>query len=195
LLVRADARPDLVTDAKLARALRSPTPWREVGARQATEQEQTEGVLSEHIYPEPFKEYEQVNFSVTDLFRSLAIGEKPIQSGTGAKKLDGNFGVIYTFRLNLFNPTDRAASVEIVFESSAGYTGGLFVINENYRKTPLLQPRQRYELERIPLAPGQSRRVVIRTVPLSGASYPARIFVAQAGYSRSLGLSDALGGR
>lgn len=195
LLVRTDARPDFVPDSRLARALRSATPWREVSARSATEREQSEGVLSEHVYPEPFKEYEQVDFSVTDLFRALAIGEKPIQNGSGAKRLDGNFGVIYTFRLNLFNPTDRAANVEIVFESSAGYTGGLFLINEKYKKTPLLQPRQRFELERVALEPGQSRRVVIRTVPLSGASYPARIFVAQAGYSRSLGSGDAIGGR
>ncbi len=185
VLVRTDALSQYAADSHTQRAMKSSTPWRETGLRAASVNEQRLAGLSDHVYPKPFRDPEPLNFSVLDQVRVVTVGERPLTSSTGLK-LDGNFGVIYTIQANLANPTDLPVRIEIVFEASAGYTGGLFMMDNRYLRTPLLQPKGNFELEKITLAPGQKRTVTIRTIPLSGASYPIRIWVAQAGYKASL---------
>ncbi|HCM74394.1 MAG TPA: hypothetical protein DIS87_09665, partial [Armatimonadetes bacterium] len=62
-------------------------------------------------------------------------------------------------------------------ESSAGYTGALVFVNGTLRKIPLLQPKTEHRMRLFNLQPGQSVRMNMVTIPLSGGSYPATITI------------------
>ena len=130
--------------------------------------------LSLHVYPNPYKS-ELMTYRVGGRYAFLRLGQSPIQRLDSDGALDGNFGVIYNIRGKVSNPTSVATDVELVFEASGGYTGGLFVVNGSYVKTPLLQPKAEYRIIRIRLVPGAERYLNITTLPLSGGSYPATL--------------------
>jgi len=129
-----------------------------------------------HIYPNPFRT-EEVKFEVGGRFTFIRIGERAIPSQVPDRFLSGNFGVHYTVRVDLKNPLLTPAQVEVVFVASAGYSGGLFLVNGQYIRTKLLQPQGEERICRIRLEPGESRSVTIQTIPLSGSSYPATLAV------------------
>jgi hypothetical protein len=132
--------------------------------------------MSREVYPKPFKE-QDVEYRVGGKFGFIQIGQKPIESADEKDKLDGNFGVVYTFHVSVVNPTTTAADVVLDFESNAGYSGGLFLVDGRLIRTHLLQPKEDVEIDRVHLEPGESRTITILTCPLSGGSYPATIAV------------------
>jgi hypothetical protein len=178
LLVRTDAVSPTSFDPLWNRGLDSSTPWREIAQVRASDLLQTFGELSPHVYPDPFKN-EEVTYRVGENFGFVRIGQKPIASESG-QRLDGNFGVIYTIKATIENPTLESKNVDIIFEASAGYTGALFMINGEYLKTPLLQPKGESRLVRVRVAPGEKKSYTIQTIPLSGASYPATLAIRTA---------------
>lgn len=182
LLVRADARPPAYSDSRVVEALSSSTPWRVMGSRQLSLLESTLAPLTAHVYPHPFKE-EEVLYKVGGRFGFVRIGQKPIASADQTKSLDGNFGVLYTINARFENPTETSTDVEMVFEASAGYSGALFVVNREVRRTPLLQAKQEFRVVRLRLEPGQAKDLQVLTMPLSGSSYPATLTVRPAGAS------------
>ena len=97
-------------------------------------------------------------------------------------KLEGNFGVVYTIKARLENPTLQPADIEVIFESSAGYSGGLFVVNGRMVRTPLLQPKEEAQITRVHLGPGENESLRILTFPLSGGSYPATLTIRPVGH-------------
>lgn len=129
-----------------------------------------------HVYPNPFK-IETASFEVGGRFTFIRIGEQAISSTVPERTLSGNFGVTYTVNVSLNNPTKIAGNIEIVFVASAGYSGGLFVVNGQYVKTKLLQPQGEERICRLRLEPGETRKVTITTIPLSGSSYPSTLAV------------------
>lgn len=179
LLVRADARPPRYTDGRTTEALASSTPWRILGSRRLSLLESTLAPLTAHIYPHPFKE-EEVRYQVGGRFGFVRIGQKPIANADQSMNLDGNFGVLYTINARFENPTEAATDVEMVFEASAGYSGALFVVNREVRRTPLLQAKQEFRVVRLRLAPGEAKDLQVLTMPLSGSSYPATLTVRPA---------------
>jgi hypothetical protein len=174
LTVRTDALVPFGTDARWGAALASSTPWREVGVRRLSAFEAVLAPMTDHVYPDPFRE-ETFSYEVGGRYGFLRIGQRPIARKYEGKALDGNFGVVYNIRANAANPTDQAIDVEVVFEASAGYSGALFFVNEEYKRTPLLQPKAEYQIARFRLGPSESRNLRITTVPLSGSSYPSTL--------------------
>jgi hypothetical protein len=174
LTIRTDALPPFTTDGRWSAALASATPWREVGMRRLSEYEPAPASPTEHVYPNPFRD-EEFNYEVGGRYGFLRIGQRPIPRKYEGKPLDGNFGVVYNIRANAVNPTDVPVEVEVVFEASAGYSGALFFVNGEYKRTPLLQPKAEHQIARFRLAPSESRSLRITTVPLSGSSYPATL--------------------
>lgn len=175
VLVRADAIPPFQMDDDWRRASLSDAPWREVGARPINDTyDRAPFVPSLHTYPDPLRT-ETVAFEVGGRYKYVRIGEKPIGRTDQAGALDGNFGVSYEVRAELSNPTNIAVDVEVVFEASAGYAGGLFVIGDDYVTTSLLQPKGESRLKKVRLAARSKQSLVIRTIPLSGASYPVTL--------------------
>ncbi len=176
ILIRTDSWPPFNLDSRWKGAELSTTPWREVGAGPINAFDTRTYDYSAHIYPQPYKE-EQVSYNVGGRYGFVRIGQKPIARDDLGQRLDGNFGVIYNINASLKNPTALAQDVEVVFEASAGYSGGLFVVNGVLQRTPFLLPKQEARIAKVHLRSGANHTMSIITVPLSGSSYPATITV------------------
>jgi len=176
LLVRTDSWPPYPLESSWQAAAQSSTPWHEVGTRAINDFDRAPFEISEHIYPNPQK-LEHVKYEVGGRYGFVRIGQRPIAREDSASHLDGNFGVVYTIKASIENPTNEATDVEVVFETSAGYSGGLFLVNGEVLRTPLMQPKTESQLARYRLTPGASRSLQITTIPLSGSSYPATITI------------------
>lgn len=176
LLIRTDSWPPFNLDRRWTGAIASSTPWREVGCPPINEFDAAPYSISEHVYPNPQKT-EQVKYEVGGRYGFVRIGQSAIERQDQNSRLDGNFGVIYNIKGSVQNPTDAPTDVEVVFEASAGYSGGLFVVDGNLIRTDLLQPKGESQLIRFRVEPGGTRSLNIWTIPLSGSSYPATITI------------------
>lgn len=127
------------------------------------------------VFPEP-KRVENFSYESGGRIVFLRLGQQAVTSN-GGEELLGNFGVLYELNGTISNPTDRVAPTEVVFESSAGYTGALVFINGSLLKIPLLQPKTEHRMRLLNLQPGQTVRLNMVTMPLSGGSYPATITI------------------
>lgn len=127
------------------------------------------------VFPEP-KRVENFSYESGGRIVFLRLGQQAVTS-SGGEELLGNFGVLYELNGTIKNPTDRVAPTEVVFESSAGYTGALVFINGSLMKIPLLQPKTEHRMRLLNLQPGQTVRLNMVTMPLSGGSYPATITI------------------
>lgn len=179
MLIRTDAVDPRFMDAGWATATNLATPWSKAGPRRIGEAAILPP-LTNHIYPHPFKVVEST-YEVGGRFAFVWVGQKPIPSSDGDLHLDGNFGVLYTLKLKMTNPTDRATDVEVVFEASAGYSGAVFVVNNQLQRAPVIQSKAEYVVRKMTLPAGGSQDLTLMTVPLSGSSYPALFTVRQAG--------------
>ncbi|CAN5437309.1 hypothetical protein BH11ARM1_BH11ARM1_07850 [soil metagenome] len=173
LSISAEAVNPFELDTKWQAAQRTPTPWREVAPSQSL----TPTYLtsdSDLIYPQPFKN-EEFGYKAGGNFGFFRIGQIPIKRRDPGKALDGNFGVIYNITGRAENPTQFPADIELVFETSAGYSGGLFQIDGEVVRLPLMASKAEVRLKRFRLEPGDSKSISITTIPLSGSSYPATL--------------------
>jgi hypothetical protein len=174
--VRAEALPPFDLDEQWYNATFSSTPWHEVGTHPVDDYDRGSYEPSDHVYPNPYKD-EEINYEVGGRFGSLMIGQKPIAGEDHSSNLDGNYGVLYTIKAHLSNPNPAPADIEMDFESSAGYTGGLFIIDGTIVQTPYLGPKGHSRVTKFHLPPGASRTVEIETLPISGGAYPATITI------------------
>jgi hypothetical protein len=175
VLVRSDAYPPFPISGPWVAAMSSPTPWREVGANAVNNYDLGAFQISPHIYPDPQKSEQTWTYRVGGRHQFIRIGEKAIARQDNSGVLDGNFGVFYKIKAEIENPTDKTASVDLQFIPSAGYSGGLFILNGEFMKSPLLQPQSPWRLTRLKLAPGERQVLHLMTIPLSGSSYPATL--------------------
>lgn len=189
VLVRADAFPPYEVVAKWKPALTSSTPWREVGAAPLNEWDKSTYTISDHVYPDPIRS-ESWEYKVGGRMGVFRLGQKSIERQDNGGRLDGNFGVTVNLDTTLTNPTEETVNVEIAFETSAGYSGGLFFIDDVYLMTPKLLPKKQARIALYKLAPGVTKKVKITTIPLSGSSYPATLFARVVTEETSAGLVD-----
>ena len=97
---------------------------------------------------------------------------------TDAANLVGAYGYIYDIEWNLINPTKKTASVRISFTPTAGLASGVFWIDgQVVERVPQAREQQEIQLYRVQLLPGEHRKVHVRTIPLAGSNYPARLVV------------------
>lgn len=176
LIVRTDALHPQAVDPLWLDLPTAATPWVSTGARPLARAEFETLDPTEHVYPSPFKQIE-VDYRVGGRFGFVRIGQRPIPNANEQRALDGNFGVIYDVSVQASNPTPRPESVQVVFEASAGYSGAVFFYNGRLLRAPLLLGKQEFVLEEFRLEPGQTRRIDLKTIPLSGSSYPATLTV------------------
>lgn len=174
LLIRADAWPPFVPGGRWREAVASSTPWREVGASPIGEFDRAPFTLTDQIYPNPSRK-EEVTYQVGGRHGFVRLGQRPIPRQDGDTTHSGNFGVVYTIKTKLINPTSSAVDVELIFESSAGYAAGFFFFNGRTIRAPLLPPKTEFQIARLRLVPGESKSLDMVTMPLSGSSYPATL--------------------
>jgi hypothetical protein len=172
IYLRADAKEPALGD-KLGEAS---APWRRAKPSPIPEGGGTRPALNDHVYPHPFR-HETVAYAVGGKHGFVFVGEKPIDRADQMQKLEGNFGVVYTIDAEMTNPTESRAQVEIVFQASSGYSGGLFVVDGKVVRCPMSQPKGGFQIWRHTLEPGQSKSCRILTIPLSGSAYPVTITV------------------
>lgn len=147
---------------------------------------------SKHVYTPPFHR-EDFTYEVGGRFTFVRVGEKFIPgSQNSSETLLGNFGVQYEIQGMMTNKTSRSANIEVVFESSAGYSGAVFFVDGNYMPARLLQPKEEFVLSKKTLGPGETARISISTIPLSGANYPATIVIRPVDSSGKVGKMNLL---
>ena len=152
-------------------------PWGAVPALSIKEYGKAVTGTAKHVYTPP-QHKEDFTYEVGGRFTFVRVGEKFIAGSTNSSEtLLGNFGVQYEIQGTMFNKTDKTANVEVVFESSAGYSGAVFFVDGNYLPARILQAKEEFVLARKVIAPGESARISISTIPLSGANYPATIVI------------------
>src|SRR5690606_35432300 len=100
----------------------------------------------------------------------------PVENGSG-KPLSGNYGVLYTMRLHLNNPTAREATTRVLFEPRAGRAQAVFVIDGTFTETPSVYPPSEERVMTVRLRPHEKRTVTVVTMPAAGGSYPAALIV------------------
>ena len=176
-------------EPRWAALLASSTPWREVGPMPIRSWDKSPYNVSEHIYPIPYQS-ESAAYTVGGRFSVIRLGQKSIERLDNAGRLDGNFGVIYDIGATISNPQKVPTDVELVFEPSAGYSGGIFFIDDRYVITPKIMPKSEARIAKYHLFPGQTRKIKILTMPLSGSSYPATIFVRLIGSGSTSDIID-----
>ncbi|HEY3413922.1 MAG TPA: hypothetical protein VGM51_12845 [Armatimonadota bacterium] len=106
----------------------------------------------------------------------IPIGQQPVSNGAGLK-LDGNYGVLYTVRLRLVNPTATRSSVKVFFEPRAGEARAAMLVEGSLRETGRAIPPAEVPMATFTLAPHQTRTVTLVTMPAAGGSYPAALIV------------------
>lgn len=176
LLVRTDSWPPFDLAPEWRAAIASSTPWREVGCPPINDFDRAPYEISDRIFPNPNKT-ETMKYEVGGRYGMLKIGQRAIVRPESGSRLDGNFGVIYSIKAAMQNPTHQPTDVEVVFEASAGYTGGLFMVNGSLLQTPPIAPKMEKQIARYHLDPGATRYLDITTLPLSGSSYPATLTI------------------
>ncbi len=189
VLVRTDAFSPYDLEPRWLPTLTSSTPWREVGAMILRSWDNTDYAISEHVYPMPYQS-ESTEFAVGGRFSVIRLGQKSIERQDNSGRLDGNFGVVYDIGATISNPQKVATDVELVFEPSAGYSGGIFYIDDRYVITPKILPKSEARIAKYHLRPGEKRKIKIVTMPLSGSSYPATLFVRMIGSGSASDIID-----
>jgi hypothetical protein len=89
--------------------------------------------------------------------------------------LQGNYGVIYLFDVQVSNPTTKPATAALVLHADGGVARGTILVGTKVIEAPAVQPNQPKILATIKLGPGTSRLIRIATMPESGSNYPVRI--------------------
>ena len=174
LMVRTDAWPPFDLEQQWKNTIYTSTPWREVGCHPINEFDRSPCEPSVHVYPNPYK-VEDCHYTVGGRFATIRLGEAPIATADSHRNLDGNYGVLYSIRTSITNPTRSDADVELVMESSSGYTTGLFYVGDKLVSTPYLGPKDTTRIASFHVLAGGSIRTDILTVPISGGSYPVTI--------------------
>jgi hypothetical protein len=175
LTVRMDALDPSTIDNQLTAGFKTSKPWHVLGLPKLNDKDSNVR-FSHEVYPSPFK-IQDISYRVGGKYGFAQIGQRPLESLDTRQKLEGNFGVVYTFHVNVVNPTAQPADVVINFESNAGYSGGFFIVDGRVVRTHLLQPKEEAQIDRFHVDAGESCQVTILTCPLSGGSYPATIAV------------------
>lgn len=135
----------------------------------------TPEAFSDTVFPTPDKTLE-ATYTVGGQWAYVPIGRFPISNESGVR-LDGNYGVLYTMRLKLINPTAKQATVRVVFEPRAGRAQAAFVIDGVLTETPSIYPPAEERVMTVVLAPHETRNVSMVTMPAAGGSYPAALIV------------------
>ncbi len=91
------------------------------------------------------------------------------QTGAG---LDGNYGVVYTFPIEVNNPRTLPSILGVVMDALSGEASGTVLVDGRTIDIPRLRHGDRRLVTTVRLAPGEHRPLVISTMPESGGYYP-----------------------
>ncbi|MBQ0105460.1 MAG: pilus assembly protein N-terminal domain-containing protein [Armatimonadetes bacterium] len=130
---------------------------------------------SEYTFLNPKTEIKE-EYSVGGPWVFIPIGKYHLENEQG-QKLYGNYGVTYNISVKLTNPTDKETKVRVYIDPTAGPMAAYLKINKEYVTIHHVKPPNEYNLAVYSLKPGETKDVNIKTIPVSGSNYPAKIVV------------------
>ena len=105
----------------------------------------------------------------------LAANADLLHEGQTGALLQGNYGVVYQFTVDVSNPTESPAAAQLVLHADGGQARGTFVIGDQIVESRLVQPNAPQPVATFPLRPQTRRTIRILTIPESGSNYPVRL--------------------
>ena len=132
--------------------------------------------LSDHRYLMPVKQIE-AQYTVGKNWAFINMGKQALTNGETNKVLYGNYGVSYEIKVKINNPTEVKKKVNVLFDPTAGFASGTFMIDGKLTNARFVKPPTEYTLASYDLKPGEERNIQIQTIPLAGSNYPAKIIV------------------
>ena len=133
--------------------------------------------FSDYVFSSPILEFNE-EYKIGGPWVFMSIGKAHLQNEKHLK-LYGNYGVTYNMNVTVENPTDKVATVRAYVDPTAGPLAAYIKINNNYITIHHVKPPNEYELAQWKLAPGERKKVTIKTIPVSGSCYPAKICIGQ----------------
>lgn len=98
-----------------------------------------------------------------------------LQESETRESLQGNYGVVYSFDVQVANPTPDAATVALVMHADGGQARGTFIVNDQLIDGPTVQPNAPRALVTLRMGAGTRRTLHVVTMPESGSNYPVRL--------------------
>jgi hypothetical protein len=135
--------------------------------------------LSEHVYTTIRKEL-KARFTVGGNWTFINVGKKAVRNRDDAKRLDGNYGILYDIAVEVSNPTRQERVVSVALSPDAGAAMGVFLIDGTLVEAPPVSPPSEAVLTSFRLQPGEQRTVPIQTIPVGGSAYPISLVVRAA---------------
>ncbi len=118
----------------------------------------------------------KASYEVGKAWQFIRIGEHAVVDKQG-NKLFGNYGVVYSVDIDMYNPSDVIKKVRVALEPSGGLADAAFAIGGDMVQLGLLQPNRDYTVRILVLQPGQRKQIRIHTMPLAGSNYPVTLVV------------------
>lgn len=103
----------------------------------------------------------------------LDLGYSPVSRVDGERQLEGDYGVTYTIDLELVNPFPAAQEVILSLSPRGGHARASVLLGGKVIETTSVYPPEEFRLAMFPLAPGQTRKITLTTIPEGGSAYPA----------------------
>ena len=131
--------------------------------------------LSDYTFLKPQMEFNE-EYIVGGPWVFMSIGKFHLENEKHLK-LYGNYGVTYICNVNIENPTNKEATVRVYLDPTAGPMAAYIRLNNTYTTIHHVKPPKEYELAVYKMKPGEKRKVNIKTIPVSGSNYPAKLCV------------------
>lgn len=150
-------------------------PTRSVWLPYPVRQYQPSPILGRWVYAQPRQEI-SAKYVVGRDWAFVTIGDRAVPGLTPGDQLAGSYGVIYDITLELINPTEASATVEVLMEPGGGAARALLLVNGRPVEAALLKHSTEARIARYVLGPGEIRSVHLETTPQAGSNYPVRLF-------------------
>lgn len=176
LQLRADCVPFVSTNRFVQRALITPDPWNYLPNEPITPADAVGLSDNQTAYIGPYDSTE-VAVLAGGAASDTLIGVEGIPKVGGGRHLNGNFGVVYRYQIDLINSSTFRRKFKFSMRANSGYSSGVFLINGQVygvRPQTKYSTRQFYE---IVVPPSTTVKLKMETVPVSGCCYPASVWI------------------
>jgi hypothetical protein len=107
----------------------------------------------------------------------VAIGALRQETFTGVRELRGDYGVLYVVEVEVVNPTDKPATVQVLLNPRGGEATATFLWDGRIVEVPRTAAKVEATMGTVQVA-AHSRKVMrMQTIPEGASSYPVRIVV------------------
>jgi hypothetical protein len=127
--------------------------------------------VADHVYS-PTHEQISGRYAVGGNWLFVDLGHTAVASIDGKRRLEGNYGVIYTAELELANPLPGEHVVVLAFSPRAGCSRGAFLVGGRLVEVGPGLPPQECRVATFRLRSGETRRVTVSMMPAGGSFYP-----------------------